>query len=81
VDQGLPRCREKRGRCRALPPLELARFPCPFCGGEEVHHQVLRCGIRSWACRCGWWQFSTSEGVVEEQDRRTWEACRRWAGT
>jgi predicted RNA-binding Zn-ribbon protein involved in translation (DUF1610 family) len=60
-----------------LSPLELARFPCPFCDGREVRHQELRNGIRSWVCRCGWWRFETPDGVVEEQGRELWEAYRQ----
>lgn len=53
---------------------------CPFCRHIPVHHQILSNGIRSWACsaRCGWWRFVTPDGVVEEQDRVTWEAACRW---
>ena len=50
---------------------------CPFCGQAPVHHQTLSNGIRSWACRCGWWRFETPDGVVEEQDRLMWEVWRR----
>ncbi len=50
---------------------------CPFCAHDSVHHQILPNGIRSWACRCGWFRFETPDGQVEEQGRELWEAWQR----